>query len=110
LSKLIAGLYFPKSGNIRIGIYNLQDLALDCIRKQVILIPQDAHFWSRSIIENFQLGNPEITFEQIVIACQIAGLMTLSANYPTSTKRFWGSLGLICQADSGNDWRSPEQL
>jgi ATP-binding cassette subfamily C protein len=54
LSKIIAALYFPQSGNIRIGIYNLQDLALDCVRQQVILIPQDAHFWSRSIIENFQ--------------------------------------------------------
>ncbi len=44
LAKLIAGLYTLQSGNIRIGIYNLQDLSLDCFRQQIILVPQDAHF------------------------------------------------------------------
>ncbi|BDA72938.1 ABC transporter ATP-binding protein [Calothrix sp. PCC 7716] len=73
LSKVIAGLYTPKSGNIRFGMYNLQDLSLDCLRQQVVLIPQDAHFWSRSILDNFRLGSPHLQFESIVQACQIAG-------------------------------------
>jgi len=72
LVKLIAGLYPIQSGNIRVGPYNLPDLALDCLRQQVVLVPQEPHFWSRSIIENFRLGSPQITFEQIVKACQIA--------------------------------------
>lgn len=38
----------------------------------MVLVPQEAHFWSRSIIENFCLGSPSITFEDIVNACQIA--------------------------------------
>ena len=50
LAKLIAGLYQAQSGNIRFGIYNQQDISLDCLRHQVVLVPQDAHFWSRSII------------------------------------------------------------
>ncbi|MGB3655211.1 MAG: peptidase domain-containing ABC transporter, partial [Rivularia sp. (in: cyanobacteria)] len=49
LAKLLAGLYVPQSGNIRMGLYNLQDLSLDCLRQQVVLVPQEAHFWSRSI-------------------------------------------------------------
>ena len=62
LSKLIAHLYPTQSGNISIGLYNLADIDLDCWRQQVILIPQEAHFWSRSIIENFTLGYPQIDF------------------------------------------------
>jgi ATP-binding cassette subfamily C protein len=93
LSKLIAGLYFPQSGNIRIGLYNLQDLALDCVRQQVILIPQDAHFWSRSIIENFQLGNPQITFEQIVRACQIAEADDFISKLPDKYQTILGEFG-----------------
>jgi ATP-binding cassette subfamily C protein len=50
LAKLIASLYSLQSGNIRIGIYNLQDLSLECLRQQVVLVPQEPHFWSRSII------------------------------------------------------------
>jgi ABC-type bacteriocin/lantibiotic exporter with double-glycine peptidase domain len=58
LSKLISGLYQPQSGNIRFGLYNLQDLSLECLREQVVIVPQEPHFWSRSILENFQLGDP----------------------------------------------------
>ncbi len=71
LFKLIAGLYVPQSGNIQVDNFNLSDLALDCLRQQVILVPQDAHFWSRSIIENFRLGSPHLSFEEIVQACRL---------------------------------------
>ncbi|MGL5074365.1 MAG: ABC transporter transmembrane domain-containing protein, partial [Waterburya sp.] len=73
LAKLIAGLYTLQSGNVRYGIYNQQDLSLECLRQQVVLVPQEAHFWSRSIIDNFRFSYPDLTFEQIVKACQIAG-------------------------------------
>jgi ATP-binding cassette, subfamily C, bacterial len=72
LAKVIAGFYRSQSGNIRIDKFNLQDLALDCVRQQVVLVPQDAYFWSRSILDNFRLKNPNISFESIIDACQIA--------------------------------------
>jgi len=72
LVKLLAALYELQGGTIRVGAYNLQNLSLECIRKQVILVPQEAQFWSRSIIENFRVGSPHVTFEEIVKACQFA--------------------------------------
>ncbi|WP_126148202.1 peptidase domain-containing ABC transporter [Synechococcus elongatus] len=71
LAKLISGLYHLDSGNIQFGIYNQQDIALDCLRQQVVLVPQDAHFWSRSIVENFKFSHPNTSFENIVKACRI---------------------------------------
>ncbi|MDZ8089256.1 MAG: peptidase domain-containing ABC transporter [Nostoc sp. DedQUE12b] len=93
LAKLIAGLYTPNSGNIRIGIYNLQDLALDCLRQQVVLVPQEAHFWSRSIIDNFRLGSPHVTFEQIVAACQIAEADDFISKLPEKYQTVLGEFG-----------------
>ncbi len=93
LVKLIAGLYSLNSGNIRFGIYNQQDLSMDCLRQQVILAPQDAHFWSRSIMENFRLGNPEITFEQIVRACQISGADEFISKLPDKYQTVLGEFG-----------------
>jgi len=72
LVKLLAGLYEIKGGTIKIGAYNLQNLSLECIRKQVALVPQEVQFWSRSIIDNFRVGSPHVTFEEIVKACQLA--------------------------------------
>lgn len=93
LAKLIAGLYSLPSGNIRIGLYNLQDLALDCLRQQVVLVPQDAHFWSRSIVENFRLGAPYVSFEQIVRACRIANADEFISKLPDKYQTILGEFG-----------------
>jgi ATP-binding cassette subfamily C protein len=93
LSKLISGLYKLQSGNIQIGIYNLQDLALESLRQQVVLVPQDAHFWNRSIVENFQLGAPYVSFEQIVKACQIAGADEFISKLPETYQTILGEFG-----------------
>jgi ATP-binding cassette subfamily C protein len=93
LAKLLAGLYPLESGNIRIGLYNLQDISLECLRQQVVLVPQDAHFWSRSIVENFRLGAPYVTFEQIIRACQIAGADEFISKLPEKYQTILGEFG-----------------
>jgi ATP-binding cassette subfamily C protein len=93
LVKLIASLYSPQSGNIRYGIYNQQDLSLDCLRQQVMLVPQDVHFWGRSIIDNFRLGSPYITLEQIVQACQIVGADEFISQLPSKYHTILGEFG-----------------
>lgn len=93
LAKLIANLYQPQSGNISFAGYNQQDISLNCLRKQVILVPQDAHFWSRSIMDNFRLGNPELSFEQIVEACQITGADEFISKLPERYHTVLGEFG-----------------
>lgn len=93
LAKLIAGLYSLTSGNIRLGNYNLQDLALDCLRQQIILIPQEPHFWSRSILANFRLGSPHVTFEEIVKACQLAKIDDFISKLPDKYQTVLGEFG-----------------
>ncbi len=93
LAKLIAGLYKVQSGNIQIGLYNIQDLSLECVRQQVVLVPQDPHFWSRSIVENFRLGSPYVTFEQIVRACQISGADEFISKLPEKYQTILGEFG-----------------
>lgn len=93
IAKMIAGLYAPKSGNIRIGAYNLQDLALECLRQQVVLVPQEPHFWSRSIIDNFTLGNPQLRFGDIVQACQIVDADDFISKLPDKYDTVLGEFG-----------------
>lgn len=93
LIKLIAGLYIITSGNIRYGVFNQADIALDCLRQQLILVPQDTHFWSQSIIENFRLAAPQISFAEIVTACQIAGADRFISELPDKYSTVLGEFG-----------------
>ncbi len=93
LAKLIAGLYPLQSGNIRIGLYHLQDLSITCLRRQVILVPQEAHFWSRSIIENFRCCLPHVSFEQIIRACQITAADDFISQLPDKYQTVLGEFG-----------------
>ncbi len=93
LAKLIAGLYPLQSGNIRYGIYNQQDLALECLRQQVTLVSQDAQFWSRSIIDNFRISYPDISFQQIVRACEIAAADEFISELPDKYQTILGEFG-----------------
>ncbi|NER01129.1 MAG: ATP-binding cassette domain-containing protein, partial [Cyanothece sp. SIO2G6] len=93
LAKLLAGLYPPQSGNIRFGLYNQQDLALECLRQQVVLVPQEPHFWSRSILENFQFSFPGISFDQVVKACQIAMADDFISELPDKYQTILGEFG-----------------
>lgn len=94
LAKLIAGLYTLESGNFRFGIYNHKDLSLECRRQQIILVPQEAHFWSRSILDNFHLSYPQATFEQIVQACQITGADEFIQELPDNYQTVLGEFGV----------------
>jgi ABC-type bacteriocin/lantibiotic exporter with double-glycine peptidase domain len=93
LGKLITGLYQVQSGNIRYGLYNQQDLSLECLRQQVVLVPQEPHFWSRSIVDNFRFSYPNISFEEIVKACQIAGADEFISKLPDKYQTVLGEFG-----------------
>ena len=93
LAKLIAGLYQVQSGNISYSIYNQHDLALECLRQQVVLIPQEPHFWSRSILDNFRFSYPNATFEDIVEACQIVYADEFIKELPNKYQTALGEFG-----------------
>lgn len=93
LVKLIAGLHPPHAGNIRFGAYNQGDLPLACLRQQVVLVPQEPHFWSRTILENFRLSYPHVSFEAIVTACQVVGADDFISRLPDQYQTVLGEFG-----------------
>jgi ATP-binding cassette, subfamily C, bacterial len=93
LSKVLSGLYQAQSGTINFDIYNQRVFPLDCLRQQVVLVPQDAHFWSRSILENFRLGSPNASLEDIIKACKIAGADEFISKFPNTYQTILGEFG-----------------
>jgi ABC-type bacteriocin/lantibiotic exporter with double-glycine peptidase domain len=93
LTKLLTGLYSLQSGNIRYGSYNQTDISLECLRQQAVLIPQTPHFWSRSIIDNFRFTYPDVGFEEIVRACEIACVDEFISELPDKYQTILGEFG-----------------
>lgn len=93
LVKLLSGLYPLQSGNIRYGLYNQQDLSLECLRQQITLVPQEAHFWSRSIVDNFRFSYPDATFAEIVQVCEITGADEFISQLPDKYQTVLGEFG-----------------
>jgi ABC-type bacteriocin/lantibiotic exporter with double-glycine peptidase domain len=93
LVKLLSGLYQSQSGNIRYGIYNQSEMPLDCLRQQVALVPQDAHFWSRSILDNLRFSYPQASLADIVQACEIAGADEFIQQLPDQYQTVLGEFG-----------------
>jgi ATP-binding cassette, subfamily C, bacterial len=93
LVKLLTGLYPLQSGNIRLGDYNIQDITLDGLRQQVILVPQEPHFWTMSILDNFRLCVPDVTFKQIVRACKVTGADEFISKLPNKYQTVLGEFG-----------------
>jgi ABC-type bacteriocin/lantibiotic exporter with double-glycine peptidase domain len=63
------------------------------LRQQIVLIPQEAHFWSRSILDNFRFSYPGISFEQVVTACQITGAAKFIDRLPDGYHTVLGEFG-----------------
>ncbi|ENY8065465.1 ATP-binding cassette domain-containing protein, partial [Escherichia coli] len=82
LIKLIAGLYFPTHGNIRIGVQMLDDASLTEYRRQIGLVDQDVALFSSDIAENIRYSRPSATNEDVEIASQRAGLYEMVCNLP----------------------------
>lgn len=74
-------------------LYNQAGLALNCLRQQIVLVPQEPHFWSRSILENFRFSYPDISFEQVVKSCQIAGADDFISELPDKYQTMMGEFG-----------------
>ncbi|NEQ53302.1 MAG: peptidase domain-containing ABC transporter [Leptolyngbya sp. SIO3F4] len=93
IAKILAGLHPYQSGDVLVGPHNLRDLSTECVRQQIILVSQTTHFWSRSILENFQLCAPKASYKEIVEACQITGANEFINDLPDGYLTVLGEFG-----------------
>ena len=90
---LMMRFYDPSDGKVTLEGYDLRDIDMDVLRKDVSVVLQDSFLFSASIRENISLARPEASDAEISAAARAAEIhdyiMTLSDGYRTMV----GALG-----------------
>jgi len=73
LAKLIARLYDPQEGEVRIDGHELRSVRLASLRAQLGIVPQEGHLFAGTLRENIIFGHPGASDDQITAALQAVG-------------------------------------
>ena len=82
LSKLCLGFYLPTEGKILFDGYDLANLSLESLRRQVGVVDQDTFLFGGTIRENISIACPEAELEQVIEAATQAGAHEFIAELP----------------------------
>jgi ABC-type bacteriocin transporter len=93
ISKLLLKYYTPEEGKINIAGYDIEELDLYDLRKQIAYVPQNIELFSGSIKENVTLGKENFTYEDIKLACENAGCSSFIEKLPGKYDTFLEEAG-----------------
>lgn len=72
LAKLLLNFYKCENGEILVNNYNLLDINVESLRDKIAYISQETFLFNGTILENLILGNPYLTYEKVIDACEKA--------------------------------------
>ncbi len=93
LAKLLLGFYQPQEGNIKLDGKDIRYLSANELRNTFGVVPQETLLFSGSIYDNLTLANPHASFEQIIQACQLAGIHDTLEKLPEGYQTHIGEHG-----------------
>ena len=95
---LLYRFYDPTKGSIKVDGYDLRDIKLESLRKQMAVVVQDNFLFSGSVMENIRYGNLEATDEAIIKVAQTVGahefIEKLPEGYQTDVRERGGRLSV----------------
>lgn len=82
------------SGNLFVQEQDVQTLALEDLRKEFALVPQQPVLFSDSVLENLRYGSPDATDEEVFAAAKAAHAEEFIGNLPNGYDSFLGEQGV----------------
>ncbi|UTX34237.1 ABC transporter ATP-binding protein/permease [Micrococcus luteus] len=96
LAKLIARFYDVSAGSLTLDGVELRELSQADLRRNVVMVTQEAFLFSGSIAENIALGRPDATEAEIQAAARAVGahdfILGLPEGYATDVAKRGGRL------------------
>jgi subfamily B ATP-binding cassette protein MsbA len=72
IANLICRFYDPVEGQVTIDGYNLRNIKLNSLRRQVAVVLQDSFLFNNTVAENLQYGKPDATEDELIAAARAA--------------------------------------
>ena len=94
VANLTPRFYDVDEGQIQIGGYDIRDLKLDFLRKNIASVPQDVFLFHGSIRENIMFGRPEASEAELVKAARAANTEGFIRNLPSGYDSVIGERGV----------------
>lgn len=82
LAKLISRFYDPTLGKVELDGIDLRNLSNSDLRREVVMVTQEAYLFSGSVAENIELGRPGASLSEIEAAAKAVGAHDFIMNLP----------------------------
>ncbi|HTX01940.1 MAG TPA: ABC transporter ATP-binding protein, partial [Acidimicrobiales bacterium] len=93
ITQLVARLYDPTGGAVRIDGHDLRDVTLDSLRRKVGMVTQDAHMFHETIRANLAYAKPGATEAELYEALEGAQILSLVESLPEGLDTLVGERG-----------------
>lgn len=81
LLKIMAGLYFPGEGHVRLGESDLWETDTQVIANHISYLPQQVHLFKGTLYQNLSLSGA-VNDDKLLKVCQELGINTFAAQNP----------------------------
>jgi ATP-binding cassette subfamily B protein len=93
ITHLVARLYDPTEGAVRIGGQDLREVTLDSLHDVVGAVTQDAHMFHDTIRANLVYARPDATEQELIDACRSAQIWDMISLLPDGLDTVVGDRG-----------------
>ena len=94
LAKLISRFYDPTEGVVKLDDTDLRDISNGDLRREIVMVTQEAYLFTGSVAENIQLGKPGASMEEVEQAAKAVGahefILKLPNGYDTDVNKRGG--------------------
>lgn len=94
LAKLLLGFRQAQEGSIKLDGKDTRYLSANELRNHFGVVPQETVLFSGTLYDNLTLANPHASFEQIIQACQLAGIHEVIEKLPEGYQTQIGEHGI----------------
>jgi ABC-type multidrug transport system fused ATPase/permease subunit len=94
LLSLIPRFYDPDRGSVLVSGADIRELALEEVRRNVGIVPQETFLFSETVRDNITFGNPDASVEEVEKAAKIAGIHDQILAFPEGYDSMVGEWGI----------------